>query len=60
MRSYLDTVQGSSFIPADNADLKVMLDTYLLEKAVYSLNYELRKRPQWAIVPVRIIKSLIG
>ena len=60
MRSYLDTVRGSSFIPKEPGDLKIMLDTYLLEKAVYSLNYELRRRPQWAIVPVRIIKSLIG
>lgn len=60
MRSYLDTVQGSSFIPKETTDLKVMLDTYLLEKAMYSLNYELRRRPEWAIVPVRIIKSLIG
>jgi maltose alpha-D-glucosyltransferase/alpha-amylase len=60
MKSYLDTVQGSGFIPSKKDDLKIMLDTYLLEKAVYSLNYELRKRPQWAIVPVRIIKQLIG
>ena len=60
MRSYLDTVQGSVFIPKEKADLKMMLDTYLLEKAVYSLNYELRRRPQWVIVPVRIIKSVIG
>jgi maltose alpha-D-glucosyltransferase/alpha-amylase len=60
MRSYLDTVKDSAFIPKQKDDLKIMLDTYLLEKAVYSLNYELKKRPQWAIVPVRIIKGLIG
>jgi maltose alpha-D-glucosyltransferase/alpha-amylase len=60
MRSYLDTVQDSAFLPKDKDDLKIMLDTYLLEKAVYSLNYELKKRPQWAIVPIRIIKGLIG
>ncbi len=60
MRSYLDTVRGSSFIPKETDDLKIMLETYLLEKAVYSLNYELRRRPQWAIVPVRIIQGLIG
>jgi maltose alpha-D-glucosyltransferase/alpha-amylase len=60
MKSYLDTVQDSAFIPKEKGDLKIMLDTYLLEKAVYSLNYELKKRPQWAIVPIRIIKGLIG
>jgi maltose alpha-D-glucosyltransferase/alpha-amylase len=60
IKSYLDTVRDSAFIPKEKEDLKIMLDTYLLEKAVYSLNYELKKRPQWAIVPVRIIKGLIG
>jgi maltose alpha-D-glucosyltransferase/alpha-amylase len=59
MKSYLDTVPDSGFIPTDKADLKIMLDTYLLEKAVYSLNYELIRRPNWAIVPARIIKGLI-
>lgn len=60
MRSYLDTVKGQSFIPKEKEDLKVMLETYLLEKAIYSLNYELRKRPQWLIVPVRIIKGILS
>lgn len=60
MHSYLDTVKGSIFIPNDTEDLKILLDTYLLEKAVFSLNYELRKRPQWAIVPVRIIKGILS
>lgn len=59
MKSYLDTVKDSAFIPKEKADLKVMLDTYLLEKAVFSLNHELKKRPQWAIVPARIVKGLI-
>ena len=60
MRAYLDTVADSAFIPKQKDDLKIMIDTYLLEKAVFSLNYELKKRPQWAIVPVRIIKKLIS
>ena len=59
MKAYLDTVKDSSFIPKENDDLKIMLETYLLEKAVYSLNYELKKRPEWVIVPVRIIQGLI-
>ena len=59
MKAYLETVKGSSFIPEDKEDLRILLDTYLLEKAIFSLNYELRKRPQWAIVPVRIIEGLL-
>src|SRR5690606_20979371 len=47
LQGYLDQVKDSSFIPNEEGDLKIMLDTYLLEKAVYELNYELNNRPDW-------------
>lgn len=60
VKAYLETVQNSAFIPADKKDLQMMLDTYMLEKALYDLNYELNKRPEWSIIPVKTIKSIIG
>jgi maltose alpha-D-glucosyltransferase/alpha-amylase len=60
MKAYLDTVRDTSFIPADKSDMKVMIDTYMLEKALYDLNYEFKFRPHWAIVPLRIIQTIIG
>lgn len=59
VRSYLETVKGSSFIPQNKEDLEVMLQTYLLEKAVYELNYELNNRPDWLIIPLRGIKTIV-
>ncbi|MGZ5248193.1 MAG: maltose alpha-D-glucosyltransferase, partial [Flavitalea sp.] len=59
VRSWLDTVATSLFIPQNKADLRILLETYLLEKAIYSLQYELRKRPGWVRVPVSIIRSVI-
>ncbi len=59
VRSYLKTVEGSSFIPKNKEDLGIMLQTYLLEKVVYEMNYELNNRPDWLIIPLRGIKVLL-
>jgi maltose alpha-D-glucosyltransferase/alpha-amylase len=59
MHAYLQAVQGASFIPKDKQDLGMLLEVYLLERAIYSLNYELTNRPEWVPVPVRVIKSII-
>ena len=42
-----------------NQDYKTLIRTYLLEKAVYELGYELNSRPDWVIIPLRGIKYLI-
>lgn len=60
MQAYLETVKGSAFIPEERADLDIMLQTYILEKAIYELNYELNSRPDWTIIPLRGISSIIN
>jgi maltose alpha-D-glucosyltransferase/alpha-amylase len=59
MQAYLEAVNGASFIPKDNNDLSMLMEIYLLERAIYSLHYELNTRPDWVMVPVRVIKSII-
>jgi maltose alpha-D-glucosyltransferase/alpha-amylase len=39
--------------------LKVMLSGYLLEKALYELQYELNHRPDWVTIPLRGILQVI-
>ena len=58
-RAYLETVAGSPFLPDDPEDLAVMLQTYLLEKAIYELNYDLNNRPDWVMIPMRGIKAIM-
>ncbi|GAB3768237.1 maltose alpha-D-glucosyltransferase [Spirosoma horti] len=60
IKAYLETVQGSSFVPADPAEQRMMIETYLLEKAISSLSHELTHRPNWALVPLEAIKSIIN
>jgi maltose alpha-D-glucosyltransferase/alpha-amylase len=60
MDAYLKSVENSILIPKNKEDLKILLDNYVLEKSIYSLNYELMKRPEWVVVPIRTIQALIN
>jgi maltose alpha-D-glucosyltransferase/alpha-amylase len=59
MKAYLETVKGSGFIPKSKEDMNTLMTTFLLEKAVYELNYELNNRPDWVVIPLRGIKELV-
>jgi len=59
LKAYLETVQGSTFIPAQSEDLQMLLETFLLERAIGDLSYELNNRPDWVRVPLEIIKSVL-
>jgi maltose alpha-D-glucosyltransferase/alpha-amylase len=60
MKAYLDKVGDAPFVPHNNEDLKILLQTFLLQKAVYELNYEINNRPDWVLVPLRGIKSIMA
>jgi maltose alpha-D-glucosyltransferase/alpha-amylase len=57
---FLERVKGARFIPKEKEDLGVLLQTFLLQKAIYELNYELNNRPDWVLVPMRGIKSILN
>jgi trehalose synthase len=59
MKAYLDTVEGTLFVPKDKGDFTVMLQTYLLEKSLHDMNQHLYNRSGWIVVPMRTIKSII-
>ena len=60
VNSYLETTKQASLLPQDQGELQVLLDIYLLEKAVYEIGYELNSRPDWVRVPIRGILQLLG
>ncbi len=59
LQGYLETVEGASFLPSDPGDLRLLLDAYLIEKAIYEIGYEMNNRPDWTAIPVRGILSLL-
>ncbi len=38
----------------------MLLDVYILEKAVYELQYELNNRPAWVGIPLQGILQILG
>jgi maltose alpha-D-glucosyltransferase/alpha-amylase len=60
LQSYLKTTRGASFVPSREADLQVLLEAYLLDKAVYEVGYELNNRPSWVVIPIRGIKHILA
>jgi maltose alpha-D-glucosyltransferase/alpha-amylase len=59
LQSYLHTASGAMFVPQNSDDLQILLEAYLLDKAVYEIGYELNNRPDWVIIPVRGIKHIL-
>jgi maltose alpha-D-glucosyltransferase/alpha-amylase len=52
LRGYLETARPGAFLPTDDRQLETLLTTYLLERALKELRYELLNRPHLVDVPL--------
>ena len=59
LAAYLAAMSRTDLVPASVEELKVLLDAYLLEKAIYEVGYELNNRPDWVTVPLQGIVQLM-
>ncbi|HPW76370.1 MAG: Trehalose synthase/amylase TreS [Candidatus Omnitrophica bacterium ADurb.Bin292] len=59
LRAYLDTAKDAPFIPRSKEETAALLDIFILEKAVYELNYELNNRPEWTAIPLKGITRIL-
>jgi maltose alpha-D-glucosyltransferase/alpha-amylase len=59
LRSYLSVSGEAAFVPKPHDAIQTLLDVYLLEKALYELQYELNNRPDWAHIPLKGILRLL-
>jgi maltose alpha-D-glucosyltransferase/alpha-amylase len=59
LKGYFEATRQSALMPKSPAEIALLLDVYLLEKAVYELGYELNNRPDWVSVPIEGILGLI-
>jgi maltose alpha-D-glucosyltransferase/alpha-amylase len=59
-REWLHVLNGQKdLVPEEEKDFEMTLKTFVLERAIRYLNYELVNRPEWAIVPIHIISDII-
>ncbi len=59
LRAYLAAAQRQPFVPEDREQMAIMLNAFLLEKAVYEVGYELNNRPAWVWLPLLGIRDLL-
>jgi maltose alpha-D-glucosyltransferase/alpha-amylase len=59
LKTYLRTSGAASFVPQNREELAVLLDIYVIAKAVYELGYELNNRPSWLRIPLQSVSKLL-
>lgn len=60
LKEYLSVVGENTFLPSNADEVRVLLESYLLEKAIYELGYELNNRPDWVRIPIAGILHVVG
>jgi maltose alpha-D-glucosyltransferase/alpha-amylase len=59
LTGYLSVAGAQELLPSTEDDLRVLLDAFLLEKALAEVRVELSYRPDWAIIPLRGIANIL-
>jgi len=60
LKGYFEAVNNSQLYPANDAQLRPLLDAFLLERALEETAAELTDRPEWVRIPTRTILRLVG
>ena len=59
LKGYLGVAGSAPFVPVDPGKRAALLDLFLLDKALYELNYELNNRPDWIRIPLHGLTDLL-
>jgi maltose alpha-D-glucosyltransferase/alpha-amylase len=59
LKSYMELVADSPILPRSRDGVRTILDAYLLDKALYEINYELNNRPDWVRLPLQGILQVL-
>ncbi|MBC6993426.1 phosphotransferase [Neolewinella lacunae] len=52
LEAYYGTCGSAPFLPAAAEDRQLLLELFILEKAIYEVAYELNSRPSWLPIPL--------
>jgi maltose alpha-D-glucosyltransferase/alpha-amylase len=59
LKGFFQAATRGAFMPKSREEINLLLNVFLLEKAVYELSYELNNRPDWIDVPVAGILEML-
>ncbi|MFO8083588.1 MAG: maltose alpha-D-glucosyltransferase [Desulfobacterales bacterium] len=59
LRRYLIEARPGDFLPRTDDEIQILMDSLLMEKAVYELGYEINNRPDWIRIPLKGIEELL-
>ena len=60
LEAYFATARTGSFLPLVASDTRLLLEAFLLDKAVYEIGYELSYRPDFLAIPVTAVLRLLS
>ena len=60
LKAYFEALAGTQVLPRKKEELDLLLDVFLLDKAMYELGYELNNRPDWVLIPLRGIRHILA
>jgi maltose alpha-D-glucosyltransferase / alpha-amylase len=52
LRAYLAVTRDRGLLPSRPEDLDILLQAFVMDKALYELGYELNNRPDWVHIPL--------
>ncbi|MEO6166379.1 MAG: putative maltokinase [Chitinophagales bacterium] len=60
LQQYYDTIGTGNLLSNDKSEQVFLLQTHLLEKAIYELGYEFNGRPTWVKIPLKGIEQVLN
>ena len=60
LKGYLNSASVADFLPNTREELRLLLDAFMLEKAVYEISHELDHRPDWVRIPLEGVLTILG
>jgi maltose alpha-D-glucosyltransferase/alpha-amylase len=59
LTAYRKAVAGTRLLPDNDADLERLLNTFLLEKGLQEVRYDLQNRPDQAVIPIQAVLAML-
>jgi maltose alpha-D-glucosyltransferase/alpha-amylase len=60
LKGYVDACRDTGFLPRSEAQVFYLVETFLLDKALYEVAYELASRPDWVSIPLKGVREILA